>query len=148
MIKFEIKKFTDLSTKELYEILNLRADVFVVEQQSIYLDLDFKDQKALHIVGFVDDVLVAYARIFRSQDYFNLASIGRIVVAKKYRKHSYGNDLVRFSIESINKEYQEYDIHISAQSHLKKFYESHGFISVGEAYLEDGIPHIGMEIIK
>ena len=148
MIKFEIKKFQELSIEELYAVLNLRAAVFVVEQKSIYLDLDFKDQSALHILGFVDGELVGYSRIFKSKVCHKLASIGRIVIASTYRKYGYGNDLLQFSIKALEREYQEYDIHISAQLYLKKFYKSHGFIALGEGYLEDGIPHIAMELIK
>jgi len=148
MIRFEIKKFTDFSIEELYSVLNLRADVFVVEQESIYLDLDFKDQKALHILGYRGDKLVCYSRIFKSKVCYDLASIGRVVVAKDYRKYGYGHDLVEFSIKCIENEYQEFDIHISGQLYLKKFYESHGFVAIGEEYLEDQIPHIAMELIK
>lgn len=148
MIEFQIKHFKDFSVDELYKVLHLRADVFVVEQDSAYLDVDFKDQKALHIVGYVKNELVAYARIFKSKDCYDLASIGRVVVAKKYRKYDYGNQLVSFSIKSIEKKFNEFDIHISAQLYLKKFYESHGFVAVGEEYLEDTIPHIAMEIKK
>tara|TARA_B100000809_G_scaffold249300_2_gene280432 strand:+ start:1673 stop:2122 length:450 start_codon:yes stop_codon:yes gene_type:complete len=148
MITFEIKKFEEFSIQELYAVLNLRAAVFVVEQKSAYLDLDFKDQKAIHILGYVDKQLVAYSRIFKSKDYCELPSIGRVVIDKDFRENGYGNDLVQFSIKSIEKEYQEFNIHISAQLYLKNFYESHGFIALGEAYLEDELPHIAMELIK
>ncbi|MEI6864560.1 GNAT family N-acetyltransferase [Flavicella sp.] len=148
MIKFKVKKFYDFSVEELYAVLNLRADVFVVEQKSIYLDLDFKDQQALHILGFVDGILIAYSRIFEKRVYCDLASIGRIVVAKAYRKYGYGLDLLSFSIKSIEIKFKEINIHISAQLYLTDFYKSHGFEIVGEEYLEDGIPHVGMEIIK
>lgn len=148
MVIFEIKNFNKFSTEELYAVLRLRADVFVVEQKSIYLDLDFKDQDALHILGFVDGDIVAYSRIFTKKVYCDLASIGRIVVSKSHRKYGYGHDLVEFSIKSIKSNFQEDDIHISAQLHLTTFYEVHGFEIVGKEYIEDGIPHIGMEIIK
>jgi len=148
MIFFEIKKFEEFSIQELYAVLNLRADVFVVEQKSAYLDLDFNDQKALHILGYVDQKLIAYSRIFKSKIRGDLASIGRVVVAANSRKYGYGDKLVQFSIKSIEKEYQEFNIHISAQLYLKKFYESHGFLALGEVYLEDELPHIGMELIK
>lgn len=148
MIRFEIKKFEEFSIKELYSVLNLRADVFVVEQKSIYLDLDFKDQQALHILGYVKEKLVAYSRIFKSDESSNFARIGRVVIANDYRKHNFGHDLVTFSIKSIGHVFNEYNIYISAQLHLMKFYQFHGFVVVGEQYLEDGIPHIGMEIIK
>lgn len=148
MITFKIKKFDEFSIHELYAVLNLRATVFVVEQNSAYLDLDYYDQKALHILGYVDEKLVAYTRIFKSNVKCTLASIGRVVVARDFRKFGCGHDLVQFSIKSVEKEFQEKNIHISAQLYLKKFYESHGFVAIGEEYLEDGIPHIAMEIMK
>lgn len=148
MISFKVKKYEEFTVDELYSILNLRATVFVVEQNSVYLDLDYNDQKALHILGYVENKIVAYSRIFKSKVRGDLASIGRVVVDAKYRKFGYGHDLVQFSIKSIEKEYQEYDIHISAQKYLKNFYESHGFVAFGEEYLEDQIPHVGMDLLK
>ncbi|WP_152286460.1 GNAT family N-acetyltransferase [Flavicella marina] len=148
MLRFEIKKFEDFSIQELYSVLNLRSQVFVVEQQSIYLDLDFKDQRALHVLGYSSDKLVAYARIFKSKDCYDLASIGRVVVAKEFRSYGYGHQLIDFSIAGIDEHFNEQNIHISAQLYLQQFYESHGFVAVGEEYLEDQIPHIAMELIK
>lgn len=148
MIRFEVKKFEEFTIQELYAVLNLRAAVFVVEQKSAYLDLDNKDQKALHILGFDDDQLVGYSRIFKSKDCYDLASIGRVVIANDYREFGYGHQLVDFSIKSIQKYFHETQIHISAQLYLKNFYEMHGFVAIGDEYLEDEIPHVGMEIIK
>ncbi len=143
-IKFEVKGFNELATAELYKILRLRAEVFVVEQDCVYQDIDNKDQKALHVIGYKNDEVVAYTRIFNAGDYFEKASIGRVVVSKDQRQFGYGHDLIKESINAIVKNYQTTDIKISAQTYLKKFYETHGFNQVGEAYLEDGIPHIGM----
>ena len=145
MIHFEIKKFEEFTIHELYAVLNLRSDVFVVEQNSVYLDLDYKDQKALHILGYVGEKLVAHSRVFQPGDYFELASIGRVVVAKDYRKYGYGHQLITCSITAIKEYFNETNIHISAQLYLKKFYETHGFVAKGEEYLEDSIPHIGMD---
>ncbi len=143
-IKFEVKQFNELTTVELYKILRLRAEVFVVEQDCVYQDIDNKDQKALHVIGSKNDDVVAYTRIFNAGDYFEKASIGRVVVSKDQRQFGYGHDLIKESINAIVKNYQTTDIKISAQTYLKKFYETHGFSQVGEEYLEDGIPHIGM----
>jgi ElaA protein len=145
LIKFISKSFTELTTKELYEILQLRSEVFVVEQNCVYQDLDYKDQKALHILGFKNDKIVAYTRIFKEGDYFENASIGRVVVAISERKYGYGHHLMKASIKAIKNNFKVDKITISAQVYLKKFYESHNFIQVSEEYLEDGIPHIRMD---
>ncbi|MBU2995892.1 GNAT family N-acetyltransferase [Cellulophaga baltica] len=144
MIEFVTKTFDDLTTTELYAILQLRSEVFVVEQDCVYQDLDYKDQKALHVIGYKNDKVVAYTRIFKSGIYFKEASIGRVVVAKAEREFSYGKLLMKASITAIEKEYNETLIRISAQKYLLKFYNSLGFKEEGEEYLEDGIPHINM----
>lgn len=141
---FNIKQFKELSTHELYAILQLRAEIFVVEQDCVYLDLDNKDKDAYHVLGVLDNKIVAYARIFKPGDYFLESSIERIVVKKEFRKLQYGYQLVENSIQFIEKQLQENNILISAQSYLSKFYNSLGFIQIGEEYLEDGIPHIKM----
>ena len=142
---FITKKFTELTTTELYEILQIRSEVFVVEQDCVYQDLDGKDQKSLHVIGFKQDKIVAYSRIFKPGDYFQNASIGRVVVSISERKFGFGHDLMKASIKAIENQYQVIDITISAQVYLQKFYESHGFFKIGESYLEDGIPHIRMD---
>lgn len=142
---FITKKFTELTTTELYEILQIRSEVFVVEQDCVYQDLDGKDQKSLHVIGFKQDKIVAYSRIFKPGDYFQNASIGRVVVSISERKFGFGHDLMKASIKAIENQYQIIDITISAQVYLQKFYESHGFFKIGESYLEDGIPHIRMD---
>ena len=141
---FTIKRFNELSTQELYVILQLRAEVFVVEQDCVYQDLDNKDLDAYHMLGVLDTKIVAYARIFKPGDYFLESSIGRIVVKKEFRKFQFGYQLVVNSIQFIENNLQQNKILISAQSYLTKFYNSLGFTQVGEEYLEDGIPHIKM----
>ncbi|MDG2195073.1 MAG: GNAT family N-acetyltransferase [Polaribacter sp.] len=144
-MEFFVKTFTQLTTTELYEILQLRSEVFVVEQDCVYQDVDGKDQKALHVFGFKNSKIVAYTRIFKPGDYFKKASIGRVVVAKKERADGYGHELIKASIQAVQEKFTTLEIIISAQTYLKKFYETHGFIKVGEEYLEDGIPHIEMK---
>ena len=146
MLTIKTKTFEELTTEELYAILQLRTEVFVVEQDCVYQDLDFKDQKALHVLGFKNKIIVAYTRLFKPGDYFNEASIGRVVVVKKERQHKYGYDIMNASIEAIKNKFNETDIRISAQCYLKKFYTNVGFKEVGEEYLEDGIPHVNMII--
>ena len=139
-----VKKFQELTTSELYEILQLRSEVFVVEQDCVYQDIDGKDQKALHVIGVKEGKIIAYTRLFNSGEYFDTPSIGRVVVKETERKYGYGHDLIKVSIKAIIDNYNETTITISAQTYLQKFYESHGFKQVGEGYLEDGIPHIRM----
>lgn len=144
MLTISTKSFSELTTNELYAILQLRAEVFVVEQNCVYQDIDGKDQKALHVIGFKKDKIVAYCRIFKPNDYFEKASIGRVVVAKNERKFGYGHVIFQHSMEAVETHFKETSIKISAQLYLKKFYESHGFQQVGDGYLEDDIPHIAM----
>ncbi|KAA1247344.1 GNAT family N-acetyltransferase [Aquimarina sp. RZ0] len=144
LLHFEVKKFEELSTTELYKILRLRAEVFVVEQDCVYQDIDNKDQIALHIIGIKNDEVVAYTRIFRAGDYLENASIGRVVISEKERKYGYGHLLIEKSIKTIHELFEVQEIKISAQCYLINFYEKHGFKQTGKEYLEDGIPHIGM----
>ena len=141
---FIVKTFDDLTKTELYDLLQLRSDIFVVEQDCVFLDLDGKDQKALHVLGKKDEKLVAYTRLFKPGDYFKESSIGRVVVKQEERKYGYGHDVMEFSIQTINNLYNTSLIKIGAQKYLQKFYESHGFKQVGDEYLEDGIVHIYM----
>ena len=135
-IQWKIKRFEDLSVFELYGLLRLREQVFIIEQNCIYPDLDNKDPKAIHIIGCKNDEVIAYSRIFHPSDYFETASIGRVVVAQHFRKTKLGFRLMQKSIEEVST--------ISAQYYLIEFYKSLGFIPVGETYLEDNIPHIRM----
>ena len=144
MLAIVIKTFEELTNHELYGLLQLRSQIFVVEQNCVYQDLDGKDQKALHVLGFKNNKIVAYTRIFGPGDYFEYSSIGRVVVADGERRHKYGYDIMKASIEAINHHFKETKIKLSAQCYLKKFYNNLGFFEVGEEYLEDGIPHIAM----
>lgn len=144
MMQIVVKAFKELNTEELYKILQLRSEVFVVEQDCVYQDIDYKDQKALHIIGFKNNEVVAYTRIFKSGDYFKEASIGRVVVKASERKYGYGKVIMEASIKAVEENLKETKIHISAQEYLINFYSSLGFKQVGEGYLEDGIPHVGM----
>jgi ElaA protein len=144
-MEFQIKCFNELSIHELYELLKLRAEVFVVEQNCVYQDVDGKDEKAIHVLGYFEGNLAAYTRIFDKGHYFDEASIGRVVTAPKYRSMKFGHDLMQVSIDAVEENFKERAITISAQEYLKKFYESHGFVQTSEMYLEDDIPHIQMK---
>ena len=144
---FDVKPFHQLSTTELYAILNLRNEVFVIEQNCVYLDTDFKDQKAIHVLGYYNEELVAYCRLFNAGDYFENASLGRVIVAQKHRDKKWGNNLMLEAISKIKSLFGQTKITISAQLYLQKFYESHGFVATSPSYLEDDIPHIEMKLI-
>lgn len=143
-MKISVKTFDELTIVELYELLQLRSEIFVVEQDCVYQDLDGKDQKALHVIGSKNEKLVAYTRIFKPGAYFKEASIGRVAVRNEERKYGYGQDIMKASISAVKEHFGETTIHLSAQTYLKRFYSSLGFEQTGEGYLEDGIPHIGM----
>ena len=144
-IKFKIKRFNELSLSELYEVLKLRSEVFVVEQNCVYLDIDGKDEKALHVLGMFGEELVAYARIFKPGDYFEEASIGRVLVKQIYRNKKWGYDLMNEAIRTTATVLNETQITISAQLYLQQFYENVGFVRTSDEYLEDAIPHIEMK---
>ena len=144
-IHWKIKSFEDLSVYELYAVLRLRSEIFVVEQNCVYLDLDGKDKKGLHLLGEFEGKIVAYSRLFKPGISFDNASIGRVVVDAHYRDRKWGHELMREAIAGIQLHFGESKITIGAQLYLKKFYESHGFIQTSEMYLEDDIPHIEMK---
>ncbi len=143
-MEIKVKVYQDLAIDELYAIMALRAAVFVVEQNCVYQDLDYKDQKALHVMGWINGKLVAYTRLFGPGDYFDQASIGRVIVSMDQRGHNYGHQIMSASINAITQHYKTDRIDISAQTYLEQFYTAHGFLPSGEEYLEDGIPHIKM----
>jgi ElaA protein len=143
-IYWEIKAFDALSVHELYDLLRLRSEVFVVEQNCVYLDLDGKDKLSLHLMGAFDGKIVAHARLLDAGISFENASIGRVVVDPKYRDKKWGHDLMREAIAGVKAHFNKTKITIGAQLYLKKFYESHGFVTTSEVYLEDDIEHIEM----
>lgn len=138
-------KFEELTVQQLYELLQLRAEVFVVEQDCVYQDIDGYDDIAYHVLIYDKTSLVAYSRILPPGSYFDELSIGRVLVKKTHRLQNLGHKLMTTSLEFVQELYPGAVIKISAQQYLIKFYESHGFVSFGEGYLEDGIPHIGMK---
>ena len=144
MLTIKTKYFNQLTLNELYDILKLRSEVFVVEQNCVYQDLDGKDEKALHIIGKKNNKIAAYTRVFQPGDYFKEASIGRVVVSEEERQHNYGYDIMKASIKAIQDHYNVTEIKLSAQTYLRKFYNNLEFKEIGEEYLEDGIPHIAM----
>ena len=143
-LQWHIRQFNELSLIQLYSVLRLRSEVFVVEQNCVYQDIDSKDAKARHIIGEFEGNIVAYARIFKPGDYFEKASIGRVVIDTRYRDRKWGHELMREAIAGIKKHFGATQITISAQLYLQNFYEQHEFVKMSEMYLEDNIPHIEM----
>jgi len=143
-MEFEFKYFLDLTTDELYNILQLRSEIFVVEQDCIYNDLDGHDKDAVHLFLRKDNEIIAYSRLLKPGSRFNDFSIGRVVVKQSERKTGLGIQMMEEAKRYILEEWQARKIKISAQSYLRKFYEDLGFKVITEEYLEDGIPHFGM----
>jgi ElaA protein len=142
---WRIKTFEELTTAELYAILHLRSEVFIVEQHCHYQDLDYYDQQAIHVQGYTEEgQLVAYTRLFAAGIKFTEASIGRVVSASLVRGTGAGRLLMQKSIAELESQFGKVPIRIGAQLYLQKFYESLGFEQKSEMYLEDNIPHIEM----
>ena len=145
-IKWVLKKFNELSPDELYAIMRLRIEVFVVEQNCAFQDADNKDQLSWHFMGWQNDLLCAYTRIVPPGVAYNIPSIGRVVTSPKTRGGGLGRILMEKSIEETTSLYGHTDIKVGAQVYLQKFYASLGFIQSSDIYLEDGIEH--MEMIR
>lgn len=145
--QFACKQFTELSIHELYDILNLRNEVFVLEQNCVFVDTDYKDQKAWHLMLYNEDsALLGYTRLIpEGISYPNYTSIGRVVNHPAFRNQGVGKLIMEKSIDMIYELFgKNYSIKIGAQLYLEKFYESFGFKRVGDVYDEDGIDHIHM----
>jgi len=147
-IQWKISAFQALTLDELYKLIQLRIEVFVVEQNCVYQDVDGKDHKALHLLGIENGQIIAYARLFKPNDYFDNASIGRVIVKPTHRAKAIGHQLMDHAINAIHQHFNQTNITISAQLYLQQFYESHQFHQTSEPYLEDGIPHIEMKRIE
>jgi ElaA protein len=146
MITWICKSFEALTNEELYQIIQLRLAVFVVEQNCPFQDCDDKDQASWHLMGLEDDRLVAYTRLMPPGLAYEQASIGRVVTAITIRRTRAGKELMIRSIDEIYKLFGKVSITIGAQLYLKRFYESVSFIKISEVYLEDGIEHIKMRL--
>ena len=139
------KTFAELTVNELYDLLKLRSEVFVVEQKCIFLDLDNNDQKAYHTIGYIDDEVVATTRLFdKNIMYDGYQSIGRVVGSPRHRGLGIGKALMQYSIQECERLFGKGPIKIGAQLYLKKFYGEQGFEQSGDIYLEDEIDHIPM----
>lgn len=147
MIKFTTKTFNELTNTELYQLLQLRAEVFVVEQNCPYLDMDDKDYKSFHVLGYDNGKLVACTRLVPAGISYDVEpSIGRVVTHPSVRSLGYGKLLMEYSISETKKLFNTSVIVIGAQLYLDKFYQNLGFVPEGEMYLEDNIPHMTMRL--
>jgi len=141
---WQLSTFNGLDTNMLYAVLRLRSEVFVVEQACVFLDLDGLDSQALHLMGWHDGALVAYARCFPAGVAFAEASIGRIVTRGAARGAGWGHLLVNEALKAVALHWGRQPIRIGAQARLSNFYQGHGFVDLGLPYVEDGIDHLEM----
>lgn len=145
MMTIECKIFDELSKTELYEILKLRQEIFIVEQNCPYLDADGKDIEAFHVILKEGEQIQAYTRLLaKGTSYDQYVSIGRVVNRASARGRGFGKQIMQYSIEKIQSLFPGESIKLSAQCYLDKFYNDLGFRTVGESYLEDDIPHQAM----
>ncbi len=145
-IQWKCKSFSQLDNHQLYDLIRLRIDIFVVEQNCPYAELDDKDrdQQTLHIMGYDDDTLISYARLLAPGISYTDASIGRFAVHINYRRQGIGHTLMQQCLNHIAHTWPDANIRVSAQQYLNQFYAEFGFIQTSEMYLEDNIPHIEM----
>ena len=144
-LRWVTKTFAELTVNELYDLLKLRSEVFVVEQKCIFLDIDNNDQKAFHTIGFIGEEVVATTRLFdKDIMYDGYQSIGRVVGSPRHRGLGIGKALMQYSIQECERLFGKGPIKIGAQLYLKKFYGEQGFEQSGDIYLEDEIDHIPM----
>jgi ElaA protein len=146
-IDWELQAFKKLTPGQLYKILQLRNEVFIVEQNCVYQDADNKDQRSFHLMGWNENNLVAYTRILPEGVGFAEASIGRVVTSPKARRTGIGRLLMEESIRLLYELYGKVPIRIGAQRYLEKFYSDFGFQKCSDEYLEDGIPHVEMILL-
>ena len=147
-LKWKYNFFTELGVDELYTILQLRNEVFVVEQNCVYQDADNKDAASYHLTGWEGNTLAAYCRILPPGLSYSEASIGRVVSSPAYRNTGCGRELMNEAILRTLAQFDCNTIRISAQLYLQKFYEQLGFTQVSETYMEDNIPHIEMLLTR
>ncbi|HEY1039266.1 MAG TPA: GNAT family N-acetyltransferase [Bacteroidia bacterium] len=145
-LSYTAKSFNELTPHELYAILKLRCEIFVVEQNCLYVDPDGKDQECFHVLAYLDGKMLAYTRLVPAGvSYDDSPSIGRVVIDAAFRDRKWGYELMEYSMKKCEELFGTKKITISAQYHLQHFYEKCGFKAIGEVYMEDDIPHIKMK---
>ncbi|WP_112179692.1 MULTISPECIES: GNAT family N-acetyltransferase [Paraliobacillus] len=143
-MEWNLKTFENLSATEVYKILQARVDVFVVEQNCPYREIDGIDQSSMHLFLKNDGEVIAYARLIPKDTLYKEPSIGRVLVKKDFRGKGYANEVLKQAIAFITDEWKDTKIKLHGQVYLREFYRSFGFREVTEEYLEDGIPHVDM----
>lgn len=141
-------QFDELTARKLYEVLKLRVDVFVVEQNCPYPELDDLDQQSIHLLYSENDEVLAYARLVPADVKYDLPSIGRVIVRKDARGRGLAKELLERSIDCILTEWKAPSIQLQGQVYLQEFYQSFGFVPVSDSYDEDGIPHVDMKLTQ
>lgn len=144
IVHWDYKTFEELTTKELYSILQLRTEIFVVEQNCAYQECDGKDLLSNHLLGTINGELVAYSRLLPAGVSYKENSIGRVLIKENFRKFKIGSDLMNLSLEIIRNTFPKENIRIGAQTYLQNFYKNLGFKNASEVYMEDGIEHVEM----
>ena len=145
---WKLYRFEELTASELYEMLKLRVDVFVVEQNCPYPELDNLDQQSVHLAYRENGKILAYARLVPGEIKYGVPSIGRVIVSPDARGRGLARELIRKSIDFIFTEWQSEEIRLQGQLYLKEFYKSFGFDPISDVYDEDGIPHLDMKLVK
>ena len=145
-MQISIKIFEDFSAPELYALLRLRAEIFIIEQECVYQDLDNYDQEAIHLCGYLTGELVAYTRLLKPGIKYQGASLGRVATKSSARRRGYGKAIVKQAISTSKNTWPAFPITISAQEYLKDFYADLGFKKISGPYLEDNMPHIKMTL--
>lgn len=143
-IIWKIKTFEEFTVPELYNLLKARSEVFVVEQNCVYLDADGYDQQAIHVWAEEEGEILAYCRVFNKGIKYEETSLGRVITTEKGRGRSLGKQLIKYAVETIENRYHTSEVRISAQDYLLRFYSEFGFVDTGKKYLEDDIPHTEM----
>lgn len=147
VVRWHARRFHELDADTLYALLRLHSEVFVVEQQCLYLDPDGKDRhpEAVHLFGMAEDgTIAAYLRILPPGLSYPQVSFGRVLTAPAFRGRGLGDPMIRAALDEIAAHWPGHDVQIGAQAHLQNYYGRHGFVPSSDPYLDDGIPHIDM----
>ena len=143
-MSWKIQTYDELTKEELYKIIQLRVNVFIVEQQTCYEDLDDHDQNSIHLSYAKDGKLFAYTRLLPPGEKFEMASLGRVITSQEARGTGLGKEMIQLALDTIEKEWPGSEVFIQAQEYLKGFYGSFGFEPVSEPYIYDSLPHQDM----
>jgi ElaA protein len=145
LIRWHFAPFGELTPQQIHDLYRLRVEVFIVEQNCVFQDVDGVDPRCFHLLGYSGDALVAYARLLPAGVKFDDPSIGRVITSPAVRRSGMGRVLMSEAMQRASRLWPGRQLRIGAQAHLERFYNEFGFVKVGEPYDEDGILHIEME---